>query len=179
MKIFIYKRTHKHDPDENGVFGNQDCMGRLRNGDYDAVIGIGGLSPWPDHIDIMGKINWVGLERKKNPAPKKRGDEIVFSHFKLYEEKGKDIQQNYPNFYKYIYGSRCRFVKKSDFPAEVQKELDQIINSIKKCPPSKMYDSTNTKKIKDNCSSTKCKEICPRKKRKKNTAPGCKKISVK
>ena len=35
MKFFIYKRTHKHDPNDKGVFGIQDCMGRMRNGKYD------------------------------------------------------------------------------------------------------------------------------------------------
>jgi hypothetical protein len=144
MKIFIYKITHKHDPDKNGVFGNEDCMGRLRNGNYDAVIGIGGLSPLPKDIDIKGKINWVGLIPRRTRVPNSRGDLIVFSHFALYEEKGKDIKQNYPELYKFMYKSRCRFVKTSDFPKSVQNELDQIIKSVQKCPPSKLYNNPKT-----------------------------------
>ena len=160
MKIFIYKRTHKHDPDENGVFGNEDCMGRLRNGNYDAVIGIGGLAPWAEDIDIKGKINWVGLDPKRIPYPKYRGDLIVFSHFALYEERGKDIKQNYPYLYKFIYKNNCGFVKTSDFPKSVQNELDQIIKSVQKCPPSKLYNNPKT----TTCKKTpKHKKTCNKK----------------
>lgn len=168
MKIFIYKRTHKHDPDENGVFGNQDCMGRLRNGNYDAVIGIGGVSAWPGHTDIIGKVNWVGLEPKRIPDPDSRGDLIVFSHFMLYEEKGKDILKNYPNLYKYMYedGNLRRYVKKSVFTKKVQDELDRIINSVKNCPPSKMYNNAN-KACKKN------RKICISGNRKRGCAPEC------
>ena len=39
MKVLVYKRTHTGDPSENGVFGESDCMGAIRNWHYDAVIG--------------------------------------------------------------------------------------------------------------------------------------------
>ena len=140
MTIFIYKRTRKHDPDENGKFGVHDCMGRLRNVNYDAVIGIGAVTAKKDDIGIKGKINWAGLGPKMIPNPGKRSDAVIFAHFKLYDEKGADIKTKYPNLYNYMYKSRCRFVKRSDFPPKVQQELDQIISLIKKCPPSKGYN---------------------------------------
>lgn len=43
MRILAYKRTHTGDPDANGVFGVNDCMGRVRSLEFDAVIGVGGL----------------------------------------------------------------------------------------------------------------------------------------
>jgi len=43
MRILIYKRTHTGDPDLKGRFGIHDCMGRVRDYDYDAVIGVGGI----------------------------------------------------------------------------------------------------------------------------------------
>ncbi len=40
MRTLIYKRTHSGDPDpETGVFGNHDCMGRVKDWQFDAVIG--------------------------------------------------------------------------------------------------------------------------------------------
>ena len=49
MRILTYKRTHKGDPDNRGVFGINDCMGAIRNRKFDAVVGIGSKAPW-DHI---------------------------------------------------------------------------------------------------------------------------------
>ena len=45
MKVLVYKRTHNGDPDANGCFGAYDCMGTVRDRQYDAVIGVGGIGP--------------------------------------------------------------------------------------------------------------------------------------
>jgi hypothetical protein len=42
VRTLIYKRTHSGDSDKMGCFGIWDCMGRLRNMAFDAVIGVGG-----------------------------------------------------------------------------------------------------------------------------------------
>jgi hypothetical protein len=42
-RILVYKRTHNGDPDQNGCFGAEDCMGMVRERHFDAVIGIGGI----------------------------------------------------------------------------------------------------------------------------------------
>jgi hypothetical protein len=47
MRTLIYKRTHPGDPDTTGRFGVCDCMGRVRTWDFEAVIGVGGLSHEP------------------------------------------------------------------------------------------------------------------------------------
>ncbi len=145
MRVLIYKRTHKGDPDENGNFGIYDCMGRIRDWNYDAVIGIGGNTTWKDN-NIKYKINWIGLEpRKAFPLEymcKKqlRGPLILFSHFKLYEEAGKNIEEHYPNLFDYMYKSRKRFDFSSNLPENVYKEVMQILNSIKDCPASEYYN---------------------------------------
>jgi hypothetical protein len=41
--VLIYKRTHPRDPDVDGRFGCEDCMGAVRSRSYDAVIGVGGI----------------------------------------------------------------------------------------------------------------------------------------
>jgi len=38
MRILTYKRTHTGDPSPDGVFGVHDCMGRIRDLSYDAII---------------------------------------------------------------------------------------------------------------------------------------------
>lgn len=139
MKVLIYKRTHKGDPDKNGIFGINDCMGRIRNWDYDAVIGIGGKTPWIRDKDIKQKINWVGLEPKKFKSTQKRGDEVVFFHFKLEEEKGEDLNENYPNLFKYMFEGGKRVDMSSDLPVDVFNEVERILNDAKNSPPSEAY----------------------------------------
>ena len=158
MKVLIYKRTHKGDPDNNGVFGNQDCMGKIRNWDYDAVIGIGGNAPWKEDADIKHKINWIGLDPKKINSPNKRGDVVVFSHFELYEETGVNIHETFPNLFEYMYGTRKRFDMSSDIPEEVFEEVKQILDSIKNSPSSKAYtaETIDTLEVEISFKSVKC-----------------------
>lgn len=142
MRVLIYKRTHKHDPDGKGVFGIEDCMGRVRNWNYDAVIGIGAKSVWKNHTSIKYRINWVGLEPKRISAAKKRGDVVVFAHFALYEEEGKNIKKHYPNLFDYMYvdGNRKRFDMSSNLPESVLEEVKEILDSIKDSSASEAYD---------------------------------------
>jgi hypothetical protein len=157
MKILIYKRTHKGDPDQNGIFGNQDCMGRIRNWNYNAVIGIGGKTPWKRDEDIKYKINWIGLDPKKIESTK-RGQCVVFSHFELFEEKGENIADNFPNLFEYMYGSRKRFDMSPNLPEEVFQEVQQILDSVKNSPQSQQYDIENIDDSggKDSSTLTKC-----------------------
>lgn len=141
MKVLIYKRTHKGDPDEEGIFGIQDCMGRVRNWDYEAVIGIGGKTSWKGDEGIKCRINWIGLGPKRiTPHPNRGINQIVFSNFELYEENGEDIAENYPNLFKYMYDSRKRFDMSSELPENVFEEIHKILNSIKDSPASKAYE---------------------------------------
>jgi hypothetical protein len=158
MKVLIYKRTHKGDPDKRGIFGNQDCMGRIRSWNYDAVIGIGGNSPWKEDTEIRRKINWIGLEPKKIPSKRKRGNYVVFSHFELYEEKGGNIMDKFPNLFEYMYGSRKRFDMSSNLSKDVFEEVEQILESIKNSPPSEEYEVENIDNLESEISFhfTKC-----------------------
>ena len=61
LKTLVYKRTHRGDPDDSGVFGVNDCMGEVRGWDFDAVIGVGGSHPDRGHECIARKVNWVGI----------------------------------------------------------------------------------------------------------------------
>ena len=96
MKVLVYKRTHTGDPSENGVFGESDCMGAIRNWHYDAVIGIGSIHPWEGDEGISGKVTWIGI----NPiriGKNGRGDILKFKQFVLLEEGGPDFRKLAPN----------------------------------------------------------------------------------
>lgn len=155
MRVLIYKRTHTGDPDENGVFGIQDCMGKVRNWKFDAVIGIGGKAPWKGHEGIKYKINWVGLAPKEIGSTQ-RGKIVAFKHFELYEEKGKNIADNFPHLFTHMYSRRKRFDMSLVLPKQVFEEVTAIFDSIRNCPQSKLYDVENLEiedfdKLKGNC----------------------------
>lgn len=137
-KILIYKRTHTGDPDMHGIFGCQNCMGKIRDWKYDIVIGIGGKSPWKNHTGIRYKINWVGIGPKNLGSYKKYANQVVFDHFKLYEEAGPDIREKYPNLfdYMYLYRGRKRFVCRSNLPQKVLEEIEKILAPVRNSPPS-------------------------------------------
>jgi hypothetical protein len=61
LSILVYRRTHKGDPNDNGIFGIHDCMKSVRDWNYDAVIGIGGVAPWHEDREIAKKVNWIGI----------------------------------------------------------------------------------------------------------------------
>jgi hypothetical protein len=62
MRTLIYKRTHSGDPDpKTSVFGHHDCMGEVREWQFDAAIGIGGVGLEPQNHRIAGKLTWIGI----------------------------------------------------------------------------------------------------------------------
>lgn len=69
MKILIYKRTHVGDPNTKREFGNENCMGRVRNFPFDLVIGVGGVGGQPIQQRLARKINWVGRKPKRSANP--------------------------------------------------------------------------------------------------------------
>jgi hypothetical protein len=68
LKTLVYKRTHNGNPDESGIFGIYDCMGRVLGWPFDAVIGVGGKSPWSGHEGIARRINWVDIDPDQRDA---------------------------------------------------------------------------------------------------------------
>ena len=96
MRVLVYKRTHSGDPDANGCFGVYDCMGSVRNRDFDAVIGVGGIGPEARANGIAGKVNWLGSGPNKVAVAGKRGPEVTFDHFLDYGTSGPDFRELAP-----------------------------------------------------------------------------------
>ena len=138
----------------------------MRVFDYDAVIGIGGVSPWKDDKGIKYKVNWIGIGPKRiSPHNESKINKVVFSKFELFEENGEDIEKKYPNLFDFMYVKKKRFSLCSSFPPEVAEEVNMILNSVKNAPASKCYDEKEIN-INDGCNNSdnnkptsKCRKI--------------------
>jgi len=136
--VLIYKRTHTGDPDKNGIFGINNCMGSVRDWEFDAVIGIGGLSPWKGSENIAKKINWIGIGANKNKVEKYENSVIAFEEFYLFEEKGILLEDIAPNLAKYIFSNNIRIVKSTSLNEEQKFEVKNILDITKN------YESINS-----------------------------------
>jgi hypothetical protein len=110
IRTLVYKRTHKGDPDAHGRFGIEDCMGSVRQRDFDAVIGVGGISSWPRAQGIDGKVNWVGIGPRKTPLAGGRGPLVTFERFVLFEEAGPDFGSMAPMLAKRMLSRNARVI---------------------------------------------------------------------
>ncbi len=116
MRVLIYKRTHIHDPRTEGIFGIENCMGKVRTYSYDAVIGVGAVNAipkTPKNLAILRKVNWIGIGVHRTKLPdgmldgkgRQWSNAITFDHFELYEGKGQPIEPNYSALYTHLYGN--------------------------------------------------------------------------
>lgn len=134
MRTLVYKRTHVGDPDAEGCFGIEDCMGRVRAYEFDSVIGVGGISSQPRSQDIAGKINWIGLGARKKSVGNRRAPIVTFQHFMLYETEGKNLRDIAPALAERLLSKNARVVV--NFTAEEQREVNKILSMAKNAPRS-------------------------------------------
>ncbi|MFZ2968854.1 MAG: hypothetical protein WA080_07360 [Sulfuricurvum sp.] len=159
--VLIYKRTHKGDPDSQGIFGIHDCMGKVRNWNFDAVIGIGGNSPYKGDEGIKEKVNWIGIGASKNIVLGKPPI-ITFDHFCLFEENGCSVQTIALNLYNYMYiDPHVRVVKSTSLNQTMYDEVLNILALAKDCHASKGIENIDTcndlSKISRKSSKCNCK----------------------
>jgi len=127
MRILTYKRTHTGDPDKNGRFGIYDCLGQIRNYNYDAVIGVGGIGNEPMSYGIDKKINWVGIHPTQNAIANTSSVVVKFDTFLLLEQEGPLLEAMAPNLARRLYDQKARFLLNSYSETE-QKEAEAILN---------------------------------------------------
>lgn len=135
MRTLIYKRTHSGDPDRaTGVFGNNNCMRRVRGWSFGAVIGVGGIGQRPKRESIARKLTWVGI------GPHKRGNPsrplVTFDHFLYYGEKGPLFKTPAPALAERMYGGKVRVIFNSSLSAKARKEVNKILDTARTAPPS-------------------------------------------
>jgi hypothetical protein len=153
----IYKRTHKGDPDNQGCFGIQDCMGKVRSYDFDAVIGVGGKGVQAKAAGVARRLNWVGVGARKEPSRRKRGPLIKFNHFVLYEEKGEELKVIARKLAQRMYsGNSRRFLFSDRLDKEEQKEINRILKMAKTKRPSEGAPRRQTHVRSDRCGSGRC-----------------------
>lgn len=126
MRILTYKRTHKGDPSSAGDFGINDCMRRVRDFSYDAVIGVGGIGAEARSNGIDERITWVGINPTKRDGDWRRRPLVSFQHFVLWEEIGHALDSFAPALAKRMYQGKVRYLIKGYSNSE-QAEAEQII----------------------------------------------------
>lgn len=132
-RVLIYKRTHPGDPDANGQFGIYDCMGRVRDYSFGAVIGIGGISREPRSHGINGKINWIGVG-PFTVRTTRRGNRVVKfrrSRFRLFEENGEDLSVKAPTLAKRMYAKHAPRFLLASFSKSELREIKRIVAIVK------------------------------------------------
>jgi hypothetical protein len=136
MRTLVYKRTHKGDPRKEGWFGVEDCMGRIRAWDFDAVVGVGGIGRWAKSEGISAKVNWIGIGPRRRPFSDMRGPVVGFKHFVLFEEKGPRFRDIAPVLARRLYTRKSpRFLFNNLNEAE-QTEVRRILRIAKSAPAS-------------------------------------------
>lgn len=138
LVVLIYKRTHIGDPDKNGIFGINNCMGNVRDWEFDAVIGVGGIAPWKGNEDIAKKINWIGIGANKSKVERYKNSVISFEKFYLFDEKGILLENIAPKLAHYMYSNNIRIVKSTSLNEEEIVEVKNILETTKN------YDSINS-----------------------------------
>ncbi len=153
MKTLVYKRTHTGDPNESGIFGIHDCMGRVRGWSFDAVIGVGGKSPWRGHEDIGLKITWIGINPRKTEAPgPSNGPLVEFECFVLWDETGPDLKTLAPHLFRYMFEDQhVRHVMSRSLPSEMQEEVTTILRLAESHQSTKLHGVGKTTSAKNKC----------------------------
>ncbi|HEX5759323.1 MAG TPA: hypothetical protein VF121_09025 [Thermoanaerobaculia bacterium] len=108
MRVLVYKRTHHGDPDQNGCFGVYDCMGAVRNRDFGAVIGVGGIGPDARANGVAGQVNWIGIGPRRTSVPGKRGPVVTFDHFLDFGTYGPKFRDLAPTLAERMYSNNLR-----------------------------------------------------------------------
>lgn len=110
IRVLVYKRTHIGDPDASGCFGVYDCMGTFRKREFDAVIGVGGISREAQSHSIDGKVNWIGIGPHKTNIENKRGPVVLFEHFLNFGTNGPDFRALAPQLAARMYDDNARSI---------------------------------------------------------------------
>jgi hypothetical protein len=164
MRTLIYKRTHPGDPDRQGRFGIEDCMGQVRTWDFEAVIGVGGIGAEPRSHGLDGKVNWIGIGPHRIGSAR-RGPVLTFDRFCLFESKGPSFAGLAPRLAARLYSRNVRVVR-DRLDDEERREVERILALAGDAGPSAI-DGLDEASPAERCVPKKREKPC------KSTVKGC------
>ncbi len=164
MRTLVYKRTHPGDPDRQGRFGIEDCMGQVRTWDFDAVIGVGGIGAEPRSHGLNGKVNWIGIGPHRIGTAR-RGPVLTFDRFCLFESKGPSFAGLAPRLAARLYARNVRVVR-DRLDDEERREVERILALAGDAGPSAI-DGLHEASPAEGCLPKKREKSC------KSTVKGC------
>lgn len=136
MRTLIYTRTHIGDPDAQGRFGIYDCMGRVRDWDFQAVIGVGGRGSEAKACGIAYKVNWIGIGARITHSSDDGRTLVMFDHFRLFEAQGQELRIKAGNlarrFYDLPHPPRTII---DDLTDAERAEIDSLLALARRAPP--------------------------------------------
>lgn len=164
MRILTYKRTHIGDPDEEGRFGINGCMGKVRGYNFEAVIGVGGIGAQPRSCGIDCKINWVGITPKCSQHQDNGTLVLTFEHFILLESNGPLLHTIAPNLARRMYENGARILL-TGYSEEEKAEAVLIINWARDAIPNQaiitaIFPPQNGDDCRQKCGTKKLKTRC-------------------
>jgi hypothetical protein len=119
-------------------------MGRVRDWNFDAVIGVGGKRPWARDEEIAKKINWIGIGASKIKArkPNWNGPLVIFERFVLFDGKGPELKRLAPKLFKYMFEDQhVRAVLSQSLPKGLQNEITTVLELVKKQKKKRQFYS--------------------------------------
>jgi hypothetical protein len=147
-KTLIYKRTHTGDPSRGGVFGNHDCMGRVRAWKFNSVIGVGGIGREARDNDIGGKLTWIGIGAHR--AGMSGQPLVTFDHFLDFGTRGPLLDTVAPALAKRLYGRNVR-VLMHHLSCDERREVEKILELARNAPASSRSLSHNVRRASAKC----------------------------
>ena len=153
QSVLVYKRTHPGDPDLTGVFGVEDCMGRVRWVEADVVIGIGGIGPEARSYGIDGRLSWIGIGARRENVPADwigwRGPLVTFKLFRLWEETGPLLSKVAPALFKRFCNSKApRYA--TEFSKPEERDIKRLIAMARRKSSTKT-SMTSSQKTQGKC----------------------------
>ncbi len=132
MSTLVYKMTHPGDPDPDlGCWGvpECDCMGSVREWDYDSVIGIAGRT-WTGRV---GEIVWVGIGPHWTTVERLVAGQVTFDHFRYFEEGEQMLDEIAPHL-----AARMENVRRMlhGFTNIEEEEIDDVLDLARDAPAS-------------------------------------------
>lgn len=126
MRILTYKQTHIGDPSLRAAWGETGCMGQVRNGRYDAVIGVGGIGPEPREEGIARKLTWIGVGGQAVQTDVAGNSIVLFPKFNRWGTKGPLLADLAPNLAARMYDGAVRHLSVG-YTATEQREAEAVI----------------------------------------------------